>query len=402
MSLIFNANQKRMKKVLIVGEFTFPSGTAAGVRMANFSRGFISAGCRVDVVPLGGVSGDLPEPSEFLKVSNPQATKWRLKNASWISRIRWLISTYIGTLVCLLRYLFDSSGERPSVVILYGRSLMKLGPWLAYAKIAGARTALDLVECQDSFDGKWGKLSPVYWDWRMGQVMMRWVDLVSCISSELRKYATSRGARRTLLVPAIGSTQVREGGQSAFSALRILYVGALVSKDAPEVLVGAFRQLSKVEAGFTLVIAGRYMQSESGRRHVEALRSIESLRGRLEFHDSPSDGDLRQIVSGCDILMLPRRRSYVEQCSFPTRTVEFLQSGKVIAATDWGDIGHYLRDGFDAILFPPDSPSHMAEALTPYILNPQLLAPIRANAGNSLRLHFNRDTYCQQILSALA
>lgn len=370
--------------------------------MANFSKGFVSAGCKVDVVPLGGVSGDLPEPSEFLRVSNPQASKWRLKNDSWITRIRWLLSTYLGTLACLLRYLFEPGGERPSVILLYGRSFMKLSPWLAYAKITGARTALDLVECQDSFDGKWGKLSPVYWDWRMGQLMLRWVNLVTCISRELRNYAESRGAKRTLLVPAIGSTQVREGGKPAISTLRILYVGALVSKDAPEVLIGAFRQLSGIEASFTLVIAGRYMQSESGKSHVESLRTTESLRGRLEFHDSPSDSELRQIVSGCDILLLPRRRSYVEQCSFPTRTVEFLQSGKVIAATDWGDIGHYLRDGFDAILFPPDSPSHMAEALSPYILNPLLLEPIRANAGNSLRLHFNRDTHCQLILSALA
>ncbi|WP_184414912.1 glycosyltransferase family 4 protein [Rhodocyclus tenuis] len=252
------------------------------------------------------------------------------------------------------------------VVLLYGRGWSRLEPVVRLCRERGARVFLDSVEILDRFDGFGGCASPIWWDWRLGtQRLPALVDGVTAISRPIEAWNISRGARRTLILPAIESwgCPPRSYPAECDKPFFVAYLGALTTKDDPETMLAAMRLLAEENVPVRLKIAGAYAKTAGGKRYIAKVNADPVLREVVIFSGYLADGERESWLASSDALILLRSDSLAEKHSFPTRLPESLRTGLPVITSDVGDMAWHLRDGVDAAVVPPGNPRALAAVL---------------------------------------
>lgn len=388
--------------VVIAGDFSFPSGAAASARMRNLAEGLASLGHRVSLCAQAnqGDAGLFQEHAPGVAFAPPLNDQLPFRNPGLVAKLRWLAAIYGRSGPLARAVAARHARDDVRLLILYGRSYARLRPFIRWARGRGIPVVLDCVENNTSFAGFAGKLSPVYWDWSVGQRRLpRLVDAMSVITRTLGREAEARGCRRTLLLASAEDFSaaptehpVRAG------AFRIAYVGAMLARDNPGFLADLVDAVAARDADVQFDILGRY-ESVAEARPVVARLAAHVAAGRVRLHGSPPDAALAATLATADALILPRRDAPPEVAAFPTRLAECLRTARPVLACAVGDIPHHLRDGEDAILLDPADVAAAAAKVESLARSPDRGRALGVRGYLRGRACFDRATQARALLA---
>lgn len=393
-----------MSDCLIVGDFSFPTGSAAAARFRNLALGLRRHGCEAALLPLGN-EPRLPWAEDhdhgIRHFPAAKAMDWRRPPPSLAGKLRWFVRSYRAT-GRSLGVARSWAARRPyEFMLLYGRSYVRLSPFIRWARQLGIPTILDCTEVAAAFHGLGGRLNPVYWDWRIGMRRLPMiVDGITAITTRLDRHLEDRGCRRRLLLPAVEefSSPPSIGHGGAGAAFRLLTVSSLHRRDAPESLLAIARSLDCGGPPVTIDLVGRYESNAAAAAHIRACREDPVLRRVVRLLGAPDDRKLAELQREADGLLLTRRAAEPEEFAFPTRLVEYLRTGRPVFASAVGDIAHHLRDGVEAVLLDPHDAEAAASQIRHVAATPERGASIGAAGWARAAVVFDRDANASRLL----
>lgn len=396
--------------VVIGGYFAFPYGGASAARMRNLALGLAENGANVHVIAMapelqgynepraGELSGEcsFEHTAPFDRISVKDSSRMRTAGA----RLRWFLSFY-GSIVPTLRILGQRIAKgRCDLFIGYGRNAALLVPLFALCKRRQIRTVLDVTEIHEQFSGTRSRLSPLYWDMRIGLTRLpQSSDVLTAITWGIKHRYELVGIRRTLVIPSIegwdGLSPVPRNESTG--PFNLVYVGALLPRDAPELLFETLRILRSRKVAVRLEIIGRYDRG-LGRGMAELCRADPVLRECVDLVGNVDDKTLASRLRNADGLILLRRDTPAESHSFPTRLVEYLRQGRPVCVSDVGDISRYLRHAQDAMLVSPDDPVQVADAIQSVVCSEDRGYKLGVNGRERGATCFNRKVHASRLL----
>lgn len=365
-------------KVIIAGHFLFPSGSASAARVRNLAEGLRTCNAQVHILVMApsvsagagrtdsGITFEHANQSYERINSSGHMSPGRLRNRRLKDKFVWFTKFYSSARPTYQRLSQLIRAGQCDLFIGYGRNAALLMPLVWVCHRHNVPCLLDIVEIPEQFAGIGGKLNPMYWDWVVG---MRWMpkqfDGLTVITHGLEALYRQRGCRDILVVPSIEQWDAPPAltPSPAAAPFRLTYVGALLPRDAPEVLFGAMRVLAERDVPVQLAVAGRYEDTPTGRYWAEQCRSDPLLAKTVRLCGPLSDAALQAQLKTSDGLILTRREAATEVNSFPTRLIEYLKQARPVFISKVGDVSRYLRDGLDAVLLPAAGPEAAADRI---------------------------------------
>lgn len=392
-----------MSSIWIIGDFSFPFGTAAAARIRNLSEALVEKGYTVRIVALAN-QGSVYSSSDFgEKITfTPDFASTTVANKNPWQKLLWFLRTYRRSLA-VFRYVKSIWRDKPEAVIYYGRSYFRLKPFIHWMRSKQVPSVIDIVELNETFMGLGGICSPVYWDWKFGAVLFpRLINGAMTITTYLEKHAKKSGYRKVITIPSIERFEVNVAhshdseseGQSPFL---LVYLGTLLPRENPEFIICLARHLAIAHGQLKLVVAGRYSDHISTTRHVESLIEMSRI-GVVELLGSLSREQMADLMLRADAFLLSRASRISEIASFPTRLPEFLQTAKPIFLCPVGDISMYLDDGLDVVYLDPNNPSWSAKTILRHAQSRESLAAIGKNGFKKASRVFNRSAHATNLL----
>lgn len=343
------------KKIIIVGNFLFPSGSAPSMRVRNMANGFIQNGYDVHIISIS------PSNSSRYKVGKMyQEHGYTFEftadlnkiNNSAISKILYFFKFYLASKSMFRRFELYMKLNSVALVLGYGRNYMMMNMIFSSCKSAGVPTVLDICEKYDYSKRLLNLFNPLKLDQIRGMKLLpQRATLLTLITSSLNNYYTNINTNR-LIIPGIETWEdVKPEVKFKSHEKRIItYVGSLIERDNPKQLIEFLRFISKHNYNITLNIVGRYRYNKGAQKYLRILETEDCFNSLVKFYDSPSEGDMHKIFADSDAFLLTRRNHSEEIYSFPTRLIEFLKTAKPVIISNIGDIGMYLSNRSNCLM----------------------------------------------------
>ncbi len=181
-------------------------------------------------------------------------------------------------------------------------------------------------------------------------------------------FVTVRNGVSDSLVP----TPVVPAGPAPTSGRYVIFVGSLIERKGPDVLV---RALSRVGLGCVFIGDGPMRAS------LERLVSRGGLAERVVFMGALDHAEVQGYYAGAEALVLP---SVSETMSLVA--IEALRAGIPVVASDIGGIASIVRHRVNGLLVKPGDEESLADALTLLEGDDALVRTIRRGAVESARI----------------
>lgn len=397
------------RRVVVAGNFSFPTGSAAAARVRNLALGLQANGAQVQVWPLAPPERVTPVSAESLPLTTrrfsrrPLPTPQPGRLAAARRRALWFAGFY-GVTWPAYRALAHSlhTGEC-DLFIGYGRSAAQLWPLVRLCRRHHVTTILDVVESLAQFHGLGGRLNPVYWDTAVGTGRLPLqFDGLTVIARPLAELYRRLGHPRILVLPGLEHWPTESPAfapsRSSKPPFRLVYVGALLERDDPAFLLEMMRQLRWRGVPVTLDIIGRYATDASGRAFAEQVQRDALLNQAVRLLGYVGDAEFVRRLQTADGFVLTRRQAQAERFSFPTRLVELLKFGRILFVSEVGDISDYLRPGQDAVLLPTSEPRVAAARVEEALSNPERAQEIGHQGRQRGAYCFDRTYHAARLL----
>jgi glycosyltransferase involved in cell wall biosynthesis len=406
--------------VVIVGPFWFPRGSAASARMRNLALGLRDCGARVHVITMAppprvsdGASGNgvlVYEGISYERVAPVAAAVdgWhdaegrlpRLRRRL-VDKLLWLAGLYAATPFARNRLRSRIRRGECDLVLVYERSALRMTPLARVCRGAGVTCVLDIVEVSEQAKGR--RMDLLYWDFAAG--MRRAPSLfdgLTVITAGLEAFYHERGFANTLVVPSIEDwPPAPVPAPTGNPGFRLAYVGTLLPRDAPDLLVEAMRILAGQGLDVTLDLIGYYEGTARGARIRGLCASDPALARSVRFLGPLDDAALAEHLAASDGLVLTRRQARTEEMAFPTRLVEYLRVGRPVFVSRVGDIPLHLREG-EVVFLDPADPRQIAQAIAGVVRSPDRGAGIGRRGREAGARAFNRKTHAARLLDFAA
>lgn len=395
-----------MINVVIAGNFTFPRGSAASARIRNLAIGLSKNDAQVHILAMSP-EFNTPKSSRLSPLIYEGITYEKMgtinleRSTSLFSKLSWFFTLYYSLFPSYRRLSQLIKQGKCDIFISYGRNAVLQWPLVKLCRRHGIPTILDVTELSGYFSGTGGKLHPIYWDWYFGtHYMPRDFDIISTITQTLKYKYEQMGCKNVFVMPTIEDW----GNLPSFkrnsmnNIFHLMYIGALIDRDAPDIMLETISILYKRGIKIHLDIIGRYEYMPEAHKRIVTIQSDETLRESISLLGELSDSELTQRMQNVDGLVLLRRNSPAEIASFPTRLVEYLWQGKPVFVSDVGDISLYLRNGQDAILLSPDNPVQVADAIAAVVTSDDRGAGIGRQGQKRGAECFDRNVYAKKLL----
>lgn len=178
----------------------------------------------------------------------------------------------------------------------------------------------------------------------------------------VRRFGVS--AEKTFLIPGSGvDTTTLEPLPEVTGQVTAAFVGRLLDDKGLRSLLAACKLLAARGRGIRMLIAGAADPANPAsipQSEIDSWRSVEGVT--LLGH-----ADVREVWRQAHIAVLPSRRE-----GLPLSLLEAAACGRPIVATDVSGCREIARDGFNAILVPPDNPAALADAIGRLASDPAL------------------------------
>jgi glycosyltransferase involved in cell wall biosynthesis len=331
-------------KVLIVGNFEFPYGSAAASRVRNIALGLSESGAAVGVLTISDYQ-KLEEGSSIGQWERISFQNYFLPSRNFLTRKISKVLGIIGLWGGLLR---EFKETEDSVVLIYGRDFWINFPVLLLSRIFRKKIFFEVCEWF-SFGGSDGhkSLNTFIRDWLSRNIAARMSDGVVAISHYIAQKYNHFGLK-TLVIPSLIRVN---GADAAYSnkregELNVIYSGKCKPYDRVDMLLGAIKTLRSVHhVPVNLVIIGSDGRSSDSKVHYEYCQLHDDLKAAVKFKGWLSEADYKTSLAQADCLVIPRPLVRANLASFPTRLPEFLITRLPVLISDVGDIDCYLKSG---------------------------------------------------------
>jgi glycosyltransferase involved in cell wall biosynthesis len=331
-------NPRRLN-IAYVGEFRYPKGDAASLRVN--SLGSILRNLGHSVLYIGKTFHDRQQTNgqkglyagfEYINIGKA--------NANIFSRaFYYFFGGYImrRILAC----------KKIDLIILYGGSTRYLIPLKTFAKKHGIKLILDLVEWYDYSHLPLGKWGPFALDVHYSMTRLApTCDGIIAISSFLENYYTSAGCKVIRIPSLIDNSDSRfmQNGPKVREDdyLNIVYAGFPGKKDLIQVVVTSIQQLNEEGYKIKLHIIGP-AKSEFEKICSDVI--LNPAASYIKFYGRVDQALVPKLLSNCDFSILVRPDFRYANAGFPTKFVESLASGVPVITNLTSDIGLYLKNG---------------------------------------------------------
>ncbi|MDG5747912.1 glycosyltransferase, exosortase A system-associated [Qipengyuania sp. XHP0207] len=141
------------------------------------------------------------------------------------------------------------------------------------------------------------------------------------------------------------------------------FIGSFYDYEGLDDLIAALPRLRETQPHARLLLVGGGPMEAALRAQAAALLASDSIifTGRVP-HD-----EVDRYYSLIDILAYPRKKSRLTDLVTPLKPLEAMAQGRIVAASDVGGHRELIDDGTTGLLFPPDDPAQMADALSRFI-----------------------------------
>ena len=137
------------------------------------------------------------------------------------------------------------------------------------------------------------------------------------------------------------------------------FVGSFYDYEGLDDLIVALPLLREHHPQAQLLLVGGGPMDEALRAQAAASRAAEAI----VFTGRVPHGEVERYYSLIDILAYPRKRSRLTELVTPLKPLEAMAQRRIVAASDVGGHRELIAHGDTGMLFPPDDPSALANAL---------------------------------------
>jgi glycosyltransferase involved in cell wall biosynthesis len=214
------------------------------------------------------------------------------------------------------------------------------------------------------------------------RTLLRGAQQVMTQSRTTRSYLRAQGASgdRVLAIPN-GVDLERFAGpawEPGSGPYRIVYVGTLAPWQGIPFLVDAVAQLDECDFRLRIVGSGR----KDWRKDLEHRIRRRGLGERVSLEDPVPAAEVPALLQNADCCVAPlavTERNVVQGCC-PIKVLEYMAAGRPIIAARLPVVAEILTHEEDGLLYKPDKPRRLTEALTRLMDDPELASRLAVKA----------------------
>lgn len=139
------------------------------------------------------------------------------------------------------------------------------------------------------------------------------------------------------------------------------FIGSFYDYEGLDDLIAAIPGLRERQPGAQLLLVGGGPMDAALREQADPLGNAVIFTGRVP-HEL-----VERYYSLIDVLAYPRKKSRLTDLVTPLKPLEAMAERKIVAASDVGGHRELIEDGVTGLLFPPDDPLAIADALASFI-----------------------------------
>lgn len=371
--------------VAYVGPFDFPEGDASSRRVLGVVSSLVRAGYRVVVLPGGASNGDIGPLAQDVSVIPQYETK--LRRRKWARALHALFLLGADTIRTL-----QAMEEKPRVIVVYGGNASIAIRVLRWARQNGVRAIVDIVEWYEPSHMPLGRMGPFAVSFYLAfNYLYKRFDGAIVISRLLQR-RFSQWLPCVLVPPTTetyGSPKVRKG-----EVLRLVYAGTPGKKDLLGIILDAVSLLAASGVKVFLDVVGVRDDQLDQLAVREVNRSAVRAWGRLPRND------VLEIVRAADFSILARKKARFSDAGFPTKFVESCSLATPVIANITSDLGDYLIDGENGLVFSLPTVDSIASAIlrASEITGDAYLA-MSASASRLCRESFHPNSFAESVSS---
>jgi glycosyltransferase involved in cell wall biosynthesis len=350
-------DQHLPKEILILTTTSFPVGLAGTNRVLSYCKGFLYHGYQPEVYCIRPAepyhhyfNSSVKGSFDGIKYTYPGGKTMRVASF-WGRRKNDLIAKYAS-----LSLLFKALKKgRVCFIIIYGNCItVELGSILL-SRLFRISIYKEESENPDIYFRGTANIYNSFKKWFVINKLYSYYSGVLVMTHPLRELFLSKGVpdRKIVVVPqTVDQNRFEKAVRNTAISLPkeyIAYVGSLNQhKDGVLTLIESFSELSSKYPEMHLVIAGDGTQQEK----VELLFLIKQMNqtDKIHYIGRIASDDIPAFLSGAKLLASCRPGSIQSDFGFPTKTVEYLASGKPTVTTATGELTFYLEDRVNAFV----------------------------------------------------
>ncbi len=190
------------------------------------------------------------------------------------------------------------------------------------------------------------------------------------LKTELQKRLILKKRKITVVENAVDLDRIIMS-KNKRSELVFGYIGTLSPIEGLDLLIKAFNNLNLSNK---LLIFGNGIE-------LKNLKRISELNNNIIFKGNISNSEIMTAYNQIDIIVNPRKSSYLTNNVTPLKTLEAMAYKKIVLASDVGGMIELIKDGETGILFKSGSITELEKAII-QILESNNLNYIKDNAFN--------------------
>ncbi|MFB5283677.1 glycosyltransferase [Peribacillus sp. Hz7] len=330
------------KRIFLFGYSDFPRGSAKANYIQYLSQALKEAEYEVYVISNINEEFRLQMKDGHLVYKGIKIIPFNITNIRILRRLQF--QYFLGHI--LVNILKKYHITREDIVLVYSGDLDVNREILKYKRKIGFKTVNIVVEWSDSsyFDSKQReKRYNIYLEHFLPQH-----DLIFPISSYIEKYLI-RNRCKSMLLPIMADTLEYPVGEKAFNKIKFIFPGNGLMKDAIEVVIKSFSQLTFQEKErVELHLCGI---KEEKVKNLLSPHEYESLKDILVVHKWMHYEELIELYQSMHFLILVREEKQMTLANFPSKVPEVMCYGVIPIASRVGDYTkYYLDDNVNSLI----------------------------------------------------
>ena len=222
-------------------------------------------------------------------------------------------------------------------------------------------------------------------------------EKIIVISRELENHYRKRGKPVFCLPFVLDPYKYPFAERRDHSKTRFIYPGNPGKKDSMRVMLKALELLTPEERKaieFHITGVSRETIAAVLGREKELLHAVDDI---VRFHGWLEYAELYELYNRMDFFLLAKEDNPVSRSNFPSKVPELMSCGVIPVMNTIGDIGAYLTDGDDCLLFSECTPESCVKGIREaLLLEPQKIADMSRAARSCAAEKFNYRNWSEK------